>query len=93
MRSIPALLLLAALAASCGTSPAPDTRRLEGIYAGLAAAEMPGTEPDVTALDSLRAEIDRLGGRARVESLMVRSMQEEPERWRVFLDSLAQSLP
>lgn len=88
-----ALLLGLTLAAGCGSSSDPDRADLEEIYIDLALQGAPGSEPDEAALDSLRRRIDRLGGSARVESLMVRSMERDPDRWKEVLDSLAKTLP
>jgi len=88
------MLRLCALAlflfcASCDRPADPDRHELERLYARMIVLSEPGREPAEEDLDSLRAEIERLGGPARVESLMMRSMQEEGERWRAFLDSMA----
>lgn len=87
---VPVVLILAA---GCGPTDRPPRGRLERLYADLvtAAAPAPGTEE--APLPAVQALIDSLGGAARAESLLAESMASEPARWRVFLDSLAKSLP
>jgi hypothetical protein len=87
LRGFALVLLLSCFA--CGRPAEPDRQELERLYARMIVLNEPGREPAEEDLDSFRAEIERLGGPARVESLMVRSIQKEGERWRTFLDSMA----
>ncbi|MBN1826773.1 MAG: hypothetical protein JW958_10960 [Candidatus Eisenbacteria bacterium] len=92
MRVAAALFLILPLLACSGPKDT-DRESLERIYIRLVEAGSPGREPAVDDLEALRATLDSLGGRARVESLLTASMENEPGRWKDLLDSLASSNP
>lgn len=90
-RILASLVLI--LSIGCAPSDQPTRRELERLYEGLLLAAAPGDRTGAARPDELLALIDSLGGPERAESLLVESMADDPEGWRLFLDSLAKSLP
>ncbi len=77
---------------ACSGPESPTNDDLETLYIRLVEIGRPGLDPDPAELESLRLQIDSLGGRAAVESLLVNSMTGDPVSWSALLDSLAESI-
>ncbi|NNE07567.1 MAG: hypothetical protein HKN20_03285 [Gemmatimonadetes bacterium] len=82
------LILLVSVFGGCSQPDDLPRAELESIYGRLVLLGTPGRVEGPGERETLNAQIESLGGAARVESLLVEAMIAEPDHWKLLLDSL-----
>lgn len=82
------LILLVSVFGGCSQPDDLPRDELESIYGRLVLLGTPGRAERPMERETLSAQIEALGGTARVESLLVEAMITDPDHWKLLLDSL-----